>query len=201
MDREANLGVKQAQQVKRAVAEALAKGGGAQEVNEGVRKILEKRFRQGVVTITGRDSRTYTFGLDYYATMVAHNTQRQAATAATIARAEQNSFDLVRVSPNPSILPDCICNLYRGRVFSISGTSDKYPYLGDTPGGGPPFHPWCRHSISIFVPELHDQAEIDEWSDVPDQFLQGDGESFGDVQRRYRNALKDDPTLAELHHI
>jgi len=47
-----------------------------------------------------------------------------------------------------------ICRDLVGRVFSISGQSDKYEPLADTPGGGPPCHPHCTHNIAPWIEGL-----------------------------------------------
>lgn len=189
------------EKMRKEIAIGLAKGEGRASIIPKVREVLENRFRDGVVTLTGKGGRSRHFGLDYYAALVTHTTTRQAMTAATITRAQRNDFDLVRISPNPSLMDKCYCNIYRGKVFSISGKSEIFPYLGDTPNGGPPFHPWCRHSASIFIPELHTPEEIEEYSDVPKEFLLQEGEEdHSRILAAFRKAKEEDPTLGSLLH-
>jgi hypothetical protein len=189
-----------AQEVSRQVAVGIARGGG-QSLQPAVRSVVQKLSDGGFVSIAGRNGRSYTYTLDYYAGLVAHQTQRQAMTLATLMRAQENDFDLVRVSPNPSTIGD-YCDAYRGHVFSISGQDPRFPYLGDTPNGGPPFHPWCKHSISIFVPEYHSESEIEEWSQIEDRFLLRPGEEdHSRILRLWTSARQDNPQLGALSHI
>jgi hypothetical protein len=51
------------------------------------------------------------------------------------------------------------CGFYEGRVYSITGTSEKYPPLSSLPNGGPPFHPNCIHGAAPFIEELASPAE------------------------------------------
>lgn len=176
-------------EVLRAVEKSLAAG--ERKLPLKIQKILSNRFRDGVVSILGRDGRRYHYSLNYYVSLVAHQIMRQTASAAVIQRAEEQEQDLVMVSPNPSTLPYCYCNIYAGKVFSISGTSDRYPPLGLTPNSGPPFHPWCRHTISIFIEDEHSESELSEFANVPDQYLLRPGETdHGRLLAEFRKEMR-----------
>jgi hypothetical protein len=155
---------------QRQVAVGLAAGEATSQIRGKIAELLRPQFRDGLVSVVGHGGRRFTFPMNYYAGMVASATKRQARTVATITRAREANHDLVRVSANPSKTGDW-CDAYRGRVFSISGAHPLYPALDSLPNGGPPFHPWCRHSLQIFVPQFHSEHEQREAAKVNPEFL------------------------------
>lgn len=83
---------------------------------------------------------------------------KQRLTEAGQALGDPDLFDLVTiVGP----ISGDWCDFYVGKIFSVSGRSDQWPALDDTPGGGPPYHPNCTHTIAPFVPDLADGREIE----------------------------------------
>lgn len=188
-------------EMRRQTALGLAAGESREGIRRRIGQTLRKQYRDGIVAITGSNGRTYRYSLDYYASLVGHQTQRQAMTLAVLMRAQENGFDLVRVSPNPSTVGD-YCDAYRGRVFSISGSDARFPPLALTPNGGPPFHPWCKHSIHTFVPELYDDEAVEEFSDVNPDFLLKPGEqNHKRILKMWMEAKEDNPDLGSLSHI
>ena len=83
--------------------------------------------------------------LSTYARMCARTIAAEAMSEATINRALDLGLDLVKVSKH--VHPEDICSPYEGRIYSISGESNRYPKLTVRP----PFHPNCRHTISIYI--------------------------------------------------
>lgn len=173
--------------VQREVGVGLGAGEATEQTRRRVAGLLRQQFRDDVVTVIGSDGRRYTFALDTYAAMVAQATKAQARSVAALNRARQAGLDLVRVTPNPSTTGDW-CDAYRGRVFSISGAHPSYPPLASIPNGGPPFHPWCKHGLGIFVPEFHTAAARREFAQVDQRFLMRPGE--GNPNRVIRNWWK-----------
>lgn len=160
------------------------------EVDPKIIQQLQRVLSTGMISITGANGKTYHYSLDYYVGMVAHQTKLQALTKATLVRAQQNGHDLIRISPNDSTIGD-YCDAYKGKVFSISGTSDMYPALGDTPNGGTPFHVWCKHTSSIFIPELHTKKEQRAFSQVDKQFLlQGNQDNVNRIAKDWWKSKK-----------
>jgi len=157
-------------QVRRTVEAGLTAQQTTKAIQKGVAEKLRTVFSDGVVSVIGKGGRRFTFALDYYAAMVASATKRQARTVAMLQRATEGGFDLVRVSPNPSVGDDW-CNAYRGRVYSITGASPTYPPLASLPNGGPPFHPFCKHSISIHVPDFFSDKQNAAFANTQEQFL------------------------------
>lgn len=174
-------------QVQREVAVGLTVGEATIDTRGRVARLLRKQFRDGIVSVVGSDGRRYSFPLDTYAAMVAQSTKAQAQSVATIRRANEAGMDLVRVTPNPSTTGDW-CDAYRGRVFSISGADPVYPPLAAIPNGGPPFHPWCKHGLGIFVEAFHTESAKREFSQVDERFLMQPGEP--DSKRVIRNWWK-----------
>lgn len=182
-------------QVRQEVAIGLAAGESTFAIRREIASRLQDVFTDGLVTLSASNGRQMSFPLDYYAAMVASATKRQARTVAMLQRAAEGSMDLVRVSTNPSKGGDW-CDAYRGRVYSISGTSDTYPPMASLPNGGPPFHPFCKHSIGIFVPEFYSQEQQEEFAKTQERFLLSPGEEKPNrIARNWWNAKKktDDP--------
>lgn len=115
-----------------------------------IQATLRERFREGVISILGKNGRYYNFSLDYYGQMVATRVRYETMTRATMQACQQNGWDLVMVSPNPSTIGD-YCDEYRGKVFSLSGQSPVYPSVSMLPGGTAPMHPHCRHYLIPFT--------------------------------------------------
>lgn len=129
--------------------------------------------KPGTIQIVGRSGRSTIFDLDYYANLVLSSNMARLETDVTLSNVFRAGEDLVMVSANPSSIGD-YCDAYRGRTFSISGTHDVFPPLSSTPNGGPPFHPWCRHSISYFPgPEAIGQVADPAFLLKPDETSPG----------------------------
>jgi hypothetical protein len=128
-----------------------------------LRSNLRQAFREGVVSILGKNGRYYHYALDYYAQMAATRARYQAMSQATLNTCAAVGYDLVRVSPNPSTIGD-YCDEYRGKVFSISGADPRYPPVSSLPGGTCPMHPHCRHYLIPF-------DGVDQYGPVDPQFL------------------------------
>lgn len=70
-----------------------------------------------------------------YVKMVVRDNQRRASTATMFQAAAEGETDLIEVSSHLGARPKCAP--YQGRIFSISGTSKKYPALASTSFGQP----------------------------------------------------------------
>lgn len=186
-------------ELRRQVGVSLTKAEGAEATQAKIFKVLSNRFENNLVPVIGSSGRLYHFDIGYYSGMVGHSIRRQAASLATITRAKQNDWDLVRVSPNPSTIHD-YCDAYRGHVFSIGGHDSRFPPLAATPNGGPPFHPWCKHSISVFIPEFHSEEELKEWSDVDERFLMRGREDVTKLARDWYVVAGKEEHLGDLRY-
>ena len=187
-----------AAKVQRQVAVGLAEGTTTAATRSRIAAMLRPQFVDGVVSVIGKGGRRFSFPLDYYAGMVAQATKRQANSVAVLTRAQEAAHDLVRVSTNPSKTGDW-CDAYRGRVFSISGAHPVFPPLSALPNGGPPFHPWCRHSLEVFVEQFHTPAQIKEVGKIDPQFLmQPNEDNPNRVVRNWWAAKREDDNPAPL---
>lgn len=132
-----------------------------QDVTKQVAKVqgsLNKALRGGTVELLCRDGRLRRYAIDYYVGLQGFMARQILLREVSIARTQQAGLDLVQVSSNPSTIGD-FCDDYAGKVYSISGTDLYYPPLVDTPNGGPPFHPWCKH---VLWPYLSEKNLIEE---------------------------------------
>ena len=109
------------------------------------------------VEITDRNGDLRHYAVNAYAETVARTRTREATVAARHERLAGLGLDLVRIVGRVS---DTFCTAFLGQVFSLSGTSDRYPAYSTLPGGGPPFHPRCSKSTAPFVAELADADSL-----------------------------------------
>lgn len=105
---------------------------------------------QGFSVLTDRGGGTWS--LRRYSEMLARTHIIKSANEGAIARALTFGVDIMQVSTHPNSCD--ICKPYEGKVYSISGKSEKYPKL-DTQ---PPYHPHCRHTF-LPRPDLGDISE------------------------------------------
>jgi hypothetical protein len=109
------------------------------------------RLETNLLPVTTQTGRTLHYGLDYYVGLVAAAAMTQAKALPPRVLGPSAGFDLVRVSNNPSMHGD-FCDAYTGKIFSLSGFHPVYPPIAQTPNGGPPYHPWCQHSLTLVMP-------------------------------------------------
>lgn len=91
---------------------------------------------------------------DKYIKMYARTRSREFQTAGLEAKMDEHGLDIVKVSDHPHPYDD-LCEEYKGKIFSRSGNSDKYPYLEHKP----PYHPNCIHVITPYIPKYHEEKE------------------------------------------
>lgn len=143
----AHVGRKANDVLRRVTLKELLIGQFAGQRNAQVAKSIEESLtNQGIKGFTDKAGREW--GLANYARMAAHTTASEAQTTGTLNRLAEHGFDLVKVSQHPH--PSDTCNQYEGKIFSLSGTSDKYPALTVAP----PFHPFCKHVLSAHIESL-----------------------------------------------
>ena len=139
-------------QITRQIAKAQITGATRRELSKNIARDLVERFGDKPLTINGKN-----YDIEKYAEMVARTKTREAVTAGSVNRYLEAGQDLVMITRHNTKCE--VCGFYEGRVFSISGTSDKYPPLSQVEGGGPPFHPNCLHNVAPFVERLATPAE------------------------------------------
>lgn len=188
-------------QVAEAVAQGLISGGSLNQIARGLRARLTEAGRElldsgkmspaelreladfeGGYIQAGRSR----MRIDQYCRLVAHHQLRRVTTEATKQRlvetgeelGDRDAFDLVIIS---GPISGDFCDLYVGKVYSISGRSSEYPPLSSIPEGGPPFHPNCTHVVAPFVARLATARER-ERGKTSERVL---GLSGADAQRAY----------------
>jgi hypothetical protein len=100
--------------------------------------------------------------LETYVNMVARSSMIESANVGSFTRAEALGYDLVKCTEYGSTCP--VCSKFEGRVFSISGKSDKYPPLYGTAlkKGYSLIHPNCRHEFIPFNEQFYTQDQLKE---------------------------------------
>ena len=131
-------------QIRLKIAEGRLTGKGARDVAKEIKDLAEQ---EGFTVLFDRGGRKWT--LERYSEMLSRTHLIKANNEATANRALDFDIDIVEISTHGAT--DKICAPLEGKLFSISGNSEKYPKLKNQP----PFHPSCRHSI-LLRPDLRD---------------------------------------------
>ncbi len=136
-------------QVARSIASGIIEGQSRRTTSRMILDDLRDRLVEGKITV-GR----VTMRADAYADLLARTVTRAARTEGTVNRLTENEMDLVIMNNTGAV---DFCTEYEDQIFSISGTSRKYPRLT----ARPPFHPNCTHVLSPFVEEFAAEGEIE----------------------------------------
>lgn len=94
---------------------------------------------QGFTVLVDRGGNAWT--LPRYSEMLARTHIMKSANEGVIARLLEYGVDTVQVSTHGGACP--ICVPHEGKIFSVSGKSEKYKKLDEQP----PYHPHCRHTL------------------------------------------------------
>jgi len=104
-----------------------------------------------------KDSMGRVWQIDRYAEMVSRSVTREATNSGLMAQLTSLGYDLVQMSSHSSPCP--ICAPLEGRVYSISGESKDYPKLDKAFGEYANIHPYCKHVLLPYVPELDENVK------------------------------------------
>ena len=119
------------------ITDAVEAGTSRQVAAKRIRDFFQMKIGDGsLLNINGRYYR-----IGPYSKLVARTEMRRAQSDAVKNASKQYNSDLVEVSDHGTLTD--ICKPYEGNIYSISGNSQKYPYL-DT---DPPYHPNCMHYL------------------------------------------------------
>jgi hypothetical protein len=134
-------------------------------VKETKKRLIEEFLRNGITGFTDKAGRNWQ--LDTYAAMVANTTYGEVVNKATLNQADEWGYDLVKILENNSSCP--ICAPLEGRVYSRTGKDKRFPLLDVAySGDNLLIHPYCKHVLAIYVPELADNLKKDiEFSNRP----------------------------------
>lgn len=109
-------------------------------------RLMNKFADDNITGVRYRDGRT--MKLDTYSEMVARSQTGNAARQASLNRQQEYGIDLIQISQHYPTSD--LCYPYQGRVFSVSGTSSKYPPFSEALDGGL-YHPNCKHFQSGYI--------------------------------------------------
>jgi hypothetical protein len=110
-------------------------------------ELMERFADENITGIRYADGRT--MNINSYSEMVARSQTGNAAREASMRRAQEYGLDLVQISVHFPCSDLCIDQ--QGRVYSISGNSDRYPPLEQAISNGL-YHVNCKHSQSAYIP-------------------------------------------------
>lgn len=131
---------------------------------------LRGDLRQKLVSVLTTNGKLVRFEPSYYAALTAFMEIGFAAQEVTKAAMEEAGRDLVRISPNPSTIGD-YCDMYRGKVFSLSGNHPDVPPLSLVPSGNVPMHPWCHHRLLPYDEVGKTSSQLQHASRLPQEFI------------------------------
>ena len=121
---------------------------------QATQKMLNEYAEKGITSFVDNAGRNWS--LSSYAEMCARTVSSHAALQGHIERQNEVGEDLVKVSTIGTTCP--ICQRWQGVVLSISGNSPKYHSLDEAKESGL-FHPNCKHTLVMYIPELDDGTE------------------------------------------
>ncbi len=121
---------------------------------QATQKMLNEFASKGITTFVDKAGRNWS--LSSYAEMCARTVSSHAALQGHIDRQLEVGEDLVKVSSIGTTCP--ICMRWQGVVLSISGNSPKYHSVDEAKAAGL-FHPNCKHTLGMYIPELDDGTE------------------------------------------
>ncbi|MFW5868366.1 MAG: phage minor capsid protein, partial [Armatimonadota bacterium] len=129
-----------------AIQAETARGGTALDA---AKRMIATWERQGVTSFIDADGKRW--GLSTYAEMVSRTTTREATDQALYNRLEERGHDLIEVTRHSGECPKCLnaINTY-GTIYSLSGTSEKYPAYDDGKAAGL-WHPNCVHRPTPYI--------------------------------------------------
>lgn len=149
---------------------ALLAGAAGAAVVASVRALVAERLREGMLELLGANGKMYRYDLGYYLSLAATGMKGALQSGLVLGASRALGLDLVQVSSQPSTIGD-YCDLYRGKVFSVSGTHPIFPPLSVAPSKGTPFHPWCHHTMSLFDDSRMTAQQKRELAAIPKEFL------------------------------
>ncbi|EIJ79122.1 protein gp4 [Bacillus methanolicus PB1] len=138
--------------VNQTVGKVLA---GVQTPREALREVAAKWANDGIPALIDKAGRKWS--TEGYLSMIARTMSNNIANDMQDARMAEYGVDLIEVSSHMGARPKCAP--YQGRIFSLSGTSDKYPPFSSTSYGQPDglFGINCRHVKYPFIPGITKQ--------------------------------------------
>lgn len=153
--------------INRATLQVLT---GTMSRREALVRAVREWSESGVPSITDRAGRQWS--TEAYSSMVLRTNVRRVATEVQGVRAQEYGADLVEISAHAGARP--LCAPYQGRIFSRSGSSDKYPPLSQTSIGEPAglFGINCGHNQYPFFEGISRQTYSPD--DTPEKIAENE---------------------------
>ena len=130
-------------QMRNKILEGRLKGSSVQKISKEIQGNLQnKNFQFSLIDRGGKK-----WSIADYSNMLTRTHLIKANNEGTINRANEYNIDIVQISNHATACPTCM--KYENKIYSLSGSSKKYPQLDLQP----PFHPNCRHAI-LLRPDL-----------------------------------------------
>lgn len=145
------------------------------------------------------DSAGRRWSVEAYVSMVVRNTQKNVAVEMQEARMDDYDIDLVEISSHRGSRPSHID--YQGRIYSRSGTSDKYPPLSSTSYGaidGIVTGINCGHMMYPFIEGLSTQRYTPyDKEESEEVYKQSQRQRY--LERQIRRAKKEKAMLEAMN--
>jgi len=149
--------------LKRSVMAEVASGSitGNPMIEIGAR--IEKELKKSGITkftLLDKNGNIRNYSVEYKAREYAQHGIISSRMQATIKMAVSMGYDLVKIDDHAgSVIPiSPMCKPHNGKTVSITGMTKGYPKLesvmwdGRYKYGSGISHPWCRHSLTIYIP-------------------------------------------------
>ncbi|MGL5718853.1 MAG: phage minor capsid protein [Paraclostridium sp.] len=121
-----------------------------QTLKQMQKEVREKLLNENILGIVRKDGKIIPYTV--YAELLCRSITAEAQNTSVLNVAKEYKKDLLKMSHHNSACE--VCQKYEGKIYSISGKDERYPYLKSIPGfrkGYNNLHPRCRHSFSIFI--------------------------------------------------
>lgn len=124
-------------------------------------KMMDKLAAKGITSFTDKAGRKW--NMSSYTEMAMRTASAHAAIEGHIQTQQSFGMDLMKVSKIGTTCP--ICARWQGVVLSISGKTPGYHTVDEARAAGV-FHPNCRHTITMFDPEIDGEGQKELNSDA-----------------------------------
>ena len=123
-------------------------------------KMMDKLAAKGITSFTDKAGRKWQ--MSTYTEMAMRTASAHAAIEGHIQTQQSFGMDLMKVSRIGTTCP--ICARWQGVVLSISGKTPGYHTVDEARAAGL-FHPNCKHTITMFDPEIDGEGQKELNSD------------------------------------
>jgi hypothetical protein len=121
--------------------------------------LLKKSLNEQYITIIDKNGKPIKYNIKSYAEMVARTKLIETQSSSTVNLSLSYGSGLVQVSSHNTLTP--YDATFEGKVFDLTGENPRFPSATDLP----PFHPNCKHTLTVFFEEAHSKNEIQKISD------------------------------------